>query len=238
MITTRDELRKQGVQITSVNCPIEIDDPRTLSLEMSFDKEIITTLQAIVSKEENRKRVLRMNLGKTDNARRGLIPCRVPYGYKKIVKYVGGQKSGKTQKVLIIKNQASIVQEIFNIYDYKGWGIRHIADNLNQKSIPAARGGKWEYTSVKYLLKNYTYTGLVRWGWYLGLTKDARMRKTGGGKGIIGKGNHPKIISEEQFKRVQEKMVRRSKLGGRAIASSGLLVGIAKCGRCGGGTFV
>lgn len=238
MITTRDELRKYGVQITSVNCPIEIDDPKTLSLEMSFDKEIIITLQAIVAKEENRKRVLRMNLGKMNNARQGIIPGRVPYGYKKIVKYIGGQKTKKVQKVLVVKNEARVVQEIFNLYDEKSWGIRRIAEYLNQKGTPAARGGKWEYTSVKYLLKNYTYTGLVRWGWYLCLTKKARMRKANGGKGIIEKGHHPRIITEAQLKRVKEKMSRRSKLGGRAVASSGLLVGIAKCGRCGGGTYI
>lgn len=238
MISARDELRKEGVQLTSVNCPVEIDDPRTLSLEMRMDKDLIITFQAMMAKEENRKRVLRMNLGKMNNARKGLIPGRVPYGYKKIVKYIGGQKTKKLQKVLIVKQQAQIVQKIFNLYDYKSWGIRLIAEHLNQKSIPASRGGKWEYTSVRYLLKNYTYTGLVRWGWYLALPKKARLRKANGGKGIIENGDHPQIITEKQFKRVKEKMHRRSKLGGRAVASSGLLVGIAKCGRCGGGTYV
>ena len=238
MITTRNELRKCGVQITSVNLPIEIDNPKTLSLELGVDKDMLITVQAIIAKEENRKRVLRMNLGKMDNARKGLIPGRVPYGYIKIVRYIGGQKTKKVQKVLLVKREVYVVQEIFNLYDYKSWGIRRIAEHLNQRCIPAPRGGKWEYTSVKYILKNYTYTGLVRWGWYLALPKKTRLRKANGGKGIIEKGKHPKIISEKQFKRVQEKMSRRSKLGGRAVASSGLLVGIAKCGRCGGGTYV
>jgi site-specific DNA recombinase len=239
MIMARDELRRYGVQITSVNCPIEIDSPKNLSLEMSFDKEILTTIQAIVAKEENRKRVKRMMLGKIDNARKGLIPCRVPYGYKKIVKYIGGQKTRKFQKVIIDKTQAPVVQEIFNLYDKESWGMRKIAEHLNTNKIPAAQGGKWEYTSVRYILTNFTYTGLVRWGWYLSRTKEKRLQLTdGGGKGIIEKGNHPIIISKEQFQRVQKKLNNRQKIGGRAVSSVGLLVGIAKCGRCGGGTYV
>ena len=239
MIMARDELRRYGVQITSVNCPIEIDSPKNLSLEMSFDKEILTTIQAIVAKEENRKRVKRMSLGKMDNARKGLIPCRVPYGYKKIVRYIGGQKTRKVQKVLINKAQATIVQEIFDLYDKKSWGMRKIAEHLNFKNVPSSQGGKWEYTSVRYVLNNVTYTGLVRWGWYLSRTKEKRFRLTdGGGKGIIEEGNHPAIISKEQFKRVQNKLQSRHKMGGRAASSTGLLVGIAKCGRCGGGTYV
>lgn len=238
MIMARDELRKYGVQITSVNCPIDIESPRNLSLDMSFDKDILTTIQAIVAKEENRKRVLRMSLGKMDNARKGLIPCRVPYGYTKIVKYIGGEKSKKIQKVIINKNEAVIVQEIFNLYDKNNFGIRKIAEHLNINKVTASQGGKWEYTSVRYILNNYTYTGLVRWGWYLGKSKIKRLQLANGGKGIIEKGSHPKIISEEQFKRVQNKLVNRHKLGGRATSSTGLLVGIAKCGRCGGGTYV
>lgn len=239
MIMARDELRRYGVQITSVNCPIEIDSPKNLSLEMSFDKEILTTIQAIVAKEENRKRVKRMSLGKMDNARKGLIPCRVPYGYKKIVRYIGGQKTRKVQKVLINKAQAPIVQEIFDLYDKKSWGMRKIAEHLNFEKVPSSLNGKWEYTSVRYILNNFTYTGLVRWGWYLSRTKEKRLQLTdGGGKGIIENGNHPVIISKEQFKKVQTKLQGRHKMGGRAASSTGLLVGIAKCGRCGGGTYV
>lgn len=238
MIMARDELRRDGVQITSVNCPIEIDDPKNLSLEMSFDKDILTTIQAIVAKEENRKRVLRMSLGKSDNARKGLIPCRAPYGYKKIVKYIGGEKTGKIQKVLIDKKEASTVQQIFDLYDKNDWGIRKIAEHLNLEGIPAPRGGKWEYTSIRYILNNYTYTGLVRWGWYLCRSKRKRLQLANGGKGIIEEGKHQAIISKEQFQRVQGKLTIRHKMGGRASSSTGLLVGIAKCGRCGGGTYV
>lgn len=239
MIMARDELRKYGVQITSVNCPIDVESPKHLSLEMNFSQEIITTIQAIVAKEENRKRVLRMSLGKMDNARKGLIPCRVPFGYKKIVRYIGGQKTRKFQKVIIDKAQAPIVQEIFDLYDKKSWGMRKIAEHLNLDNVPAAQGGKWEYTSVRYILTNFTYTGLVRWGWYLSRTKEKRLQLTdGGGKGIIEKGNHPIIINKEQFQRVQKKLNNKQKIGGRAASSVGLLVGIAKCGRCGGGSYV
>lgn len=239
MIIARDELRKYGVQITSVNCPIDVESPKHLSLEMNFSQEIITTIQAIVAKEENRKRVLRMSMGKMDNARKGLIPCRVPYGYRKIVKYIGGEKSRKIQYVIIYKPEAIIVQEIFDLYDKSNWGMRKIAEHLNLKKVPSAQNGKWEYTSVRYILTNCTYTGLVRWGWYLSRTKEKRLQLTNcGEKGIVEKGKHPIIINQEQFQRVKNKLKNKQKIGGRAASSVGLLVGITKCGRCGGGAYV
>lgn len=237
VLSVRDELMGYGVQITSVTCPIEIDNPCDMTSETSFPKDVLIAIQAIVGKEENRKRALRMSLAKNDKAKRGFIPCKIPYGYRKIVKDLDG--GTKTEKIVINKKEALVVQEIFNLYDQTGTGIMRIAEHLNLKGTSAPRGGQWEYTSVRYILNNFTYTGLVRWGWYLSRSKKKRLLLTNPGKGIVQKGHHPAIIPEEQFQRVQSKKQRRSQMGGKAVGTTtGLLVGLAKCGRCGGGTYV
>src|SRR3989339_564211 len=137
VLSVRDELMGYGVQITSVTCPIEIDDPRYMTSETSFPKDVLIAMQAIVAKEENRKRALRMSLAKNDKAKRGYIPCKVPYGYRKIVKH--NDDGTKTEKVVIHKKEALVVQEIFNLYDQSSVGILRVAEHLNLKGIPASR---------------------------------------------------------------------------------------------------
>lgn len=59
-----------------------------------------------------------------------------------------------------------------------------------------------------------------------------------GHSGIVVDGKHEAIISPEEFIEVQRKIELRAQLGGRAVASKGLLVGIMKCPKCGGNAYV
>ncbi|MGI5841448.1 MAG: recombinase family protein [Patescibacteria group bacterium] len=240
LINLQKELKqKHKVQITSVNCPLEIEDPRLMTVKgQNMGKDIISAIMGILAESENKKRVQRMNLGKYGKAKKGMIPCKAPYGYRIRAEYENGNRNKRKEWVEVEPNEAKVVKEIFDLYDYQSWGIRKIVNQLNDQHIKPPRADNWCYTSVRYILQNITYAKWVRYGWRLSESKKSVERLKGGHQGIIENGKHPSIIERDQFLRVRNKLRVRAKLGGRAIVSKGLLTGIIKCGRCGGGGFL
>ncbi len=234
MTQYRKVMRNCGVQITSVMEPTIVVDPRTLERDFHSKDKIMNLIYDWNSEVENEKRVARFNLGKLGKAKKGVNPCKVPYGYRKTIIYKNGDPSKKKEEDVVIEKEAMVVKDIFNYYDRNGWGFRRIAEELNSKSIPAPKGGLWGYSTIKYFMTNPTFTGLVRWGWRLSNSKRSRTRLRQGHIGVINIGKHLPIITPEQFQRVQEKIMVRAKLGGRAIHSPGLLSGLIYCGRCHG----
>lgn len=234
MTAYRKLMRSYGVQITTVMEPTPIVDPRTLSLNFKSQDKIMNAILDWKSEADNETRVARFNLGKLGKAKRGVNPCKVGYGYKKTIIYVDGDPNKKQEDDLVVENQAKIIREIYTIYDQKGWGFRNIANKLNEDGTPSPKGGLWSYSTIKYILQNPTYTGLVRWGWRLSESKRSRTRLQQGHEGIIVQGQHEPIVEPELFQRVQDKMLIRARLGGRAVASKGLLSGLIYCGTCNG----
>lgn len=238
MTQLRDQLRKRGIQITSVNEPVEIIDPRKLQFEDRGMNGFMDYFMDFKAQEDNKTRTKRFEMGKMGKAKQGKIPCKTPYGYRKHIYFVDGDRNKKIEEDIIVLEEREVVIEIFDLYDQKGYGMRRIAEHLNFRGILSPTGKKWCYSTIKYILRNPTYVGAVRYGWRLAKSKESRARLQAGHKGILEPGKHEPIISREQFERVKKKMEIKSKLGGRAVGSKGLLSGIAKCGRCGGGTYV
>lgn len=236
MTILRMDLRKYKVQVTTVQEPLPVMDPRVFTFRKPDDNGIMQTIYDWKAEQDNKTRTERFELGKMGKARKGQIPCKTPYGYQKYVQY--DAKGRRTEEDIVVPEKEVIVQTIFDRYDKENVGMRKIAEDLNLAGHASSSGGKWCYSSVKYTLQNPTYTGAVRYGWRLSKSKDSRARLSLGHEGYIGQGQHKAIITPDQFQRVQQKLAMRKKLGGRAVSSKGLLVGIAKCGRCGGGTFI
>lgn len=240
LINLQTDLRKKyKVQLTSKNMPFEIEDPRLICIsENNMSKDIISAVMGIVAEQENKKRVNRMNMGKYGKAKKGMIPCKAPYGYKIKYEFINNSREKKREWVEVEPDEASIVKDIYNHYDNDGWGIRRIAEHLNFENKKPPISDRWGYTSIRYILQNPTYAKWVRYGWRLSKSKDSIERLKGGHQGIIEEGGHPEIIDRQQFLRVRNKLRIKAKLGGRAAVSKGLLTGVIKCGRCGGGAFL
>lgn len=234
MTAYRKQMRLCGVQITTVMEPTPIIDPRTLSRNFKSQDKIMNAILDWKAEADNETRVARFNLGKLGKAKRGVNPCKVGYGYKKTITYIDGDPNKKQEDDLVVENQAKTIREIYTIYDQQGWGFRNIANKLNEDGTPSPKGGLWCYSTIKYILQNPTYTGLVRWGWRLSESKRSRTRLQQGHEGVIVPGKHEPIIEPELFQRVQDKMIIRARLGGRAVASKGLLSGLIYCGACNG----
>ena len=211
------ELREHGVDVYFENQDIH---------SVSSEGELMLTLLASIAQEqsrsdsENQKWRIRKNFeeGKPWN---GTI-----LGYR----YMDG-------KFEIEPYEAETVRKIFSLY-LSGWGYEKIAKVLTADGDLTRYGHKdWEFTDVKRILKNYTYTGnLILQTTY----RDNHINK----KTLKNNGQLPKfqvieahepIIAVDDYCRVQEEIQRRSESQNRIVEPGNTypFTSLITCQHCG-----
>jgi len=169
--------------------------------------DLSSTLYAFFAAEENRKRRERTVQGKLTAIARGRKPSGpTPYGL---------DYDRATGAWIVHPEHGPIVVEIYERVA-AGWTTRAIADDLNARGIPRPRR-PWSRGSVHQLLKSRHPIG--EW------TVDKRRRMT------IAV---PAIITEAQWQRAHDHLMRHKRRGLRRTRHVYLLEGLAVCGACGG----
>jgi len=144
-------LRRQGIQLISINEPIE-DTPAGRLLEGVI--EVIDEFYSTNLAQD----VVR---GQRDNDERGFSNGgRTPCGYVH-VKVKDGPKL--RTKFDIDPKTAPIVQCIFREC-LSGKGLKAIVRSLNADGLTSRTGKKWGTTSIEKILHNEAYTGTLVWG--------------------------------------------------------------------------
>lgn len=113
---------------------------------------------------------------------------------------------------------------VFDKYVYEGYGPQHIATYLNNSGYRARSGKCWHPSSIRGMVQNLTYTGVLRCG-------DARSELM----------PDLQIVPQEQFENAQrirnERSVRSTAEAENRlplnIHGKSLLAGNAYCGHCG-----
>lgn len=113
---------------------------------------------------------------------------------------------------------------VFDKYVYEGYGPQHIATYLNNAGYRARSGKCWHPSSIRGMVQNLTYTGVLRCG-------DARSELM----------PDLQIVPQEQFENAQrirnERSVRSTAEAENRlplnIHGKSLLAGNAYCGHCG-----
>ncbi len=136
---------------------------------------------------------------------KGQVLGRPPYGYR----------IGAERRFEIVEDEAALVRHIFDLYTDEDLGIRRIVKRLNEEGFRTRRGGNWSMVTIRDLLRNRTYVGTY-----------SRF-------GVRVPGNHPSIITESQFKAVQECMEKRRHPSAPPQPSQFLLSGLVFCGESG-----
>lgn len=200
---------------------------------------LMFNLKAIFAEEESVKLSERTKLGLRERAKQGKYKASLPpYGYK---------MNNETQKLEPNEETAPIVQEIFRLYLYEGWGMYRIANYLMRKGIPTPRtvsgainaGTKWHQNTIKGILTNPVYTGKLvhcREETTHTLAKSELYklrRKVEPDKQIVIENAHPAIISEDDFQAVQQLMKKKGK--SKSNGRESLFAHIAKCADCNSG---
>jgi len=235
----RKMFRLLGVQTYSVLKPLPIIDPRFYTPKLDKFRMWQEGVNDLSSASESAEFAEKMQFGKMKVALDGKMPSRVPFGYyrKKKFAFVDG-KQKVVSEILVNEKQLAVAKEIFDLYLNKGLGIRKICGILNIRNEPGPKEGLWNYSTIRYFLKNPAYAGKVRWGWKLSEFRKSKQRLSKGHNGVIVKGQHKSAIGDDDFIKVQKKMEQRAQFGGRAVASKGLLVGLLKCSLCGGNAYI
>jgi site-specific DNA recombinase len=210
-------LRKQGIQVVSINEPVE-DSPSGKLLE-----GIIEVIDEFYSANLSQD-VLR---GMRENAGRGFCNGgRAPYGYVRVKVQDG---AGSRTKLEPDPRTAPIVQRIFREC-LLGKGLKAIARGLNADALGSSTGKKWGATSIEKIVHNEAYTGALVWG-KRPRTQSARNRFAV----LRTEDAWTPLIDRTLFGQVQARLAARAPqvIHPREVDSPYLLSGIMRCGKCG-----
>lgn len=145
-----------------------------------------------------------------------------PYGYKLVRQGRVNKKGHDLYDLVINEDEAPLVRMIFDKYVAEGRGAQSIANLLNSLQIKNRSGQNWHPSSIRGMIKNITYIGILRSG-------ESRSQTL----------PQIQIIDEQTFQTAQEIMQQRSGsyTGTRHIPlnirGNSLLAGNAFCGHCG-----
>ncbi|MCL5116954.1 MAG: recombinase family protein [Firmicutes bacterium] len=144
-VTTAQTLREQyGVTLRSVTEPIETESPVG---QMMFG---IFASMAAMEREEIKERTL---MGRKAKAQQGgFAGGKAPYGYRR-------DKEGGLE---VVPEEAEIVRHVFAL-SKRGLGTKAIAARLNEEGYPTRSGRPWIFTTIKGILENAKYEGLVEY---------------------------------------------------------------------------
>lgn len=164
-------------------------------------------MMAVFAQLERETIVERVRMAKKESAKQGrFMGGPAPFGYR----YNYGAK-----KLEIDEIQAQVVRWIYERYLSGKLGYGYIAEELEQKGVPGPTDERWNKTSVRKILTNPVYAGLVS-------HKDS-----------VYQGKHEAIISPDKWHEVQALIQNRGSIRATAAVHTGLLSGIIWCGECG-----
>lgn len=119
------------------------------------------------------------------------------------------------KKYVINEAEASIVREIFALYD-GGMTSSDIIRRLNERGCRTKTGRPYDHNAVARILRNERYIGVYRW------------------HEILVPDGMPRIIDNELWESVQQKVNNNKKAARPRVDVDFLLTGKIYCGSCGG----
>ena len=195
--------------------------------------EVMLTIMASLAQQESESLSQNVRLGLQYRYQQG----KVQVNHNRFLGYDKDEEGN----LIINKDEAEVVKRIFREY-LEGQSFYGIGKGLEADGIMTAAGSKrWLNSSLKLILTNEKYMGdaLLQ----KTVTTDFLSKKRVVNRGIVPQyyveNNHEAIIPKELFMRVQEEMLKRSKLEtttGKRRQYSGkfALSNIVSCSHCGG----
>lgn len=236
-VNFRDELKQLGIQVYSLSQPLPIKCPTCFD-PLDDDVGIITETISDMKSQLDLSRIRRnYKMGMPRRIERGLPTGSLAYGLVKKYAIVGKDVMGNDILKLTYewdKSKTYIVERIAREY-LSGKGTWKMCRDLNSEGITSPKGFLWGRSAIIHIIKNPIYAGLIRYGWKP--VKNGTRKIQNRDRWMIRKAEFKGIWSVEYYEKIQEEIKRKLKIGGRAAASTGLLIGLLKCGRCGGSMF-
>lgn len=137
----------------------------------SLGKEIISTKEPDLAGNDPMRKAFRQFMGIVAELEKAFITMRLTAGRQAKIKfkqkYAGGGVAlgyeAKGKDLVINEKQAETIKQIFKMKRSQRKGLREIARVLNEQGIPTARGGEWHAGTIKYILTNPLYKGVMEY---------------------------------------------------------------------------
>lgn len=149
------------------------------------------------------------------------------------------------EKVLTINvEEAKIIKRIYNQYE-RGYGLRAIANQLNQLGYRTKRNNLFSTTAIRDILDSELYRGNISYNKKENIRQQTKIRKKCREEGkevpsvkqgenyVLAKGKHEAIISNEQWEHVKYLRQKNKVSPDKTRPWGALLTGILFCPQCG-----
>ena len=176
------------------------------------------SIKAVIWREENKRRVERIKLGKIGTLKEGRWPgSYIRFGY------MTRKEEGKRGCIIELGDPAEIktVKDIYNWFD-RGLKLREIAKKLilrGDQQPSQNRKYDWNHAIIAKILRAEDYTGVASWN-FEDQTYTIKI---------------PAVVSHEQWERVQKRLDSNRQLSSRKTSEICILQHLIVCGECGGG---
>lgn len=218
-------LKRHGVEVISVTEQVDKGTPSGRLLEGII--EVVDEFYSSNLAQETRR-------GLKENVLAGYRGGSVaPFGYRR--KTV---KAGDKPKTVIVPDPrtAPTLKKIFRD-SAAGAGVKRIAKTLNERGTPAPRGGTWDPSTIRSILRNEVYLG---WGVRRKTRKVLRPNDKWSkvelprGQWIVNKTAHKPLIDAKTWEVVDKRFGGSCPNRNPHTRASYLLTGFLKCAQCGG----
>ncbi|HBC30063.1 MAG TPA: recombinase family protein, partial [Clostridiales bacterium] len=200
------------------------------------DKEFEITLRGMLAQDESRNTSENIQWGFQRKFEKGDIFTK----YKSFIGYtcVGSE-------IIIVPEQAEVVRKIFDL-SLQGLSLGQIKSYLESQGIKTVTGKDiWDAKTVQRMLTNEKYKGdtMLQKTFTEDFMTGKKRKNIGQRNRYYVKDSHPAIVSAEVFDKVQEEMVKRSRLvsnedgkveiSGSRYNGKYILGNLLVCGDCG-----
>lgn len=231
----RRDLERKGVRVIFRKLPGEASPTQNLMINIlgssaEFEREMILdrTRRGVRYKVEIRKQYL------------GSLSA---YGYRYVPKYQLSEAAGRLE---IVPEEATVVRRIYQWVDEEGLSARKVVTRLNDLRLPARKQGKWAKSSVVRVLRNEMYAGV----WYYNkhyscapaagfatvkysrISRSSRRLRSREHWIAVPLGEEFKIVTRQQWQRVQQKITANISWSPRNAKHNYLLRGLVRCAGC------
>ena len=214
----RDRLGRTDALIAQVEALVAAASAQTYSSLMPHDLAhtsetsslYLSAVERAQAQVENIQRTRRRDVGIRARVRRGLPHCRWPYGYRPVKDPHGHTIAGE-----FVPGEIEAVQLATDLF-LAGLGIHTIARRLNATPYHPRRSPRWAMTSVRNILYNDRYAGLITYGPHLVATDPSPA--------------YPAAWDPATHRAILQERARRRR-GGHPRVSP--ISGLVFCARCG-----
>ena len=196
---------------------------------------------------ESEKTSIRVREAQIQMAENGILTYggkrNAPYGYTFIKSGTYTKKGVERQKLIINKDEAEIVKEIFTLYIKRGYGIGRIAKYLNDKKIKPRRSTLWSVTTLSKMIDNPLYMGYPAYRKKTTVNAEIAKQQPYDSWILPKKQIEDLAIIEENIwyeaKKIRDSrknnIIENEKANIRPIQTKSqlLFIGLIKCGECG-----